>query len=59
MEKVFNDENQTEKYYELEITPALEKYLLEVDEGKHLGNIYENVDELCDNVLGKNWRNQE
>ena len=56
-EEIHEEENQDEQYYELEITPALEKYLLEVDEGKHLGKIYENVEELCDDVLGKNWRN--
>ena len=58
--KTYKDENQDEKYYELEITPALEKYLLDVDEGREeLLGPYKDAEDLTRSVLGKNWRNQK
>ena len=46
-----------EEYVELEITPALAKYLREVDEGKHLSpKTYNSFAEYCDDVFGKGWR---
>ncbi len=59
MEKISDDENQDEKYYELEITPALEKYLLEVDEGKHISKKgYSNADEMHRDILGHDYLNR-
>ena len=55
-EEIHEEENQDEKYYELEITPALEKYLLEVDEGKDiLPQKYTDVEEMHRDILGYDY----
>ena len=54
-ETIQNEENQ--QYYELEITPALEKYLLDVDEGREeLLGPYKDAEDLTRSVLGDDWR---
>lgn len=60
-QKKIEVEDFDEEYEDdLEITPALGKYLLEVKEGKHLtGKIYTDVDEMFRDILGDNWRDAE
>ena len=56
MEKISDDENQDEKYYELEITPELEKYLLEVLDGKDIiPKKYTDVEEMHRDILGHDY----
>ncbi|MBR1419619.1 MAG: hypothetical protein IJ575_00960 [Selenomonadaceae bacterium] len=56
-QKKIEVENFDENYEDdLEITPALEQYLCEVDAGMHLGKIYPDAETMFRDILGDDWR---
>ena len=55
-EEIHEEENQDEQYYELEITPALERYLLDVLDGKDIfPKKYTDVEEMHRDILGHDY----